>query len=185
MALDPTSFHAACFRDEGRSIIVLTQKTSSEARWMFNLLHELYHASQGTEQVTEQEDELYDNDEERIASKFANFVLLGQDPHELTTICLDRCKWNIPRLQSQVYEVANEKKVRADVLANYIAFRLFSEQKQNWWGTAESFQKSLPDARTTIQIILRENVDFNSLSETDLGLVKQVVDVEEVVIPNA
>lgn len=180
LTLDPTAFHAACFRDENRSIIVLTQKTSSEARWMFNLLHEFYHASQGTEQIAEREDELRDTDEERIASKFADIVLLGQDPHELTKLCLDRSDWNIPTLKNQVKKIAMEKSVRADVLANYIAFRLSSEQNKNWWGTAESFQKPLPIARNVVQNILRENVDFNALSETDLGLLKQVVDVEEV-----
>ena len=180
LTLDPISFHAACFRDEGRSIIVLTQKTSSEARWMFNLLHEFYHASQGTEQIAEQEDELHDTEEERIASKFADIVLLGQDPHELATLCLDRSDWNIPVLKNQVKKIATEYNVRADVLANYLAFRLSSEQNENWWGTAEYFQKPLPIARNITQNILRENIDFNALTETDLGLLKQVVDIEEV-----
>ena len=181
LTLDPVSFHAACFHDEGRSVIVLTQKTSSEVRWMFNLLHEFYHASQGTEQIAEQEDELHDTEEERIASKFADVVLLGQDPHDLAELCFERSR-NIPALKNQVVKIADEKNVRADVLANYIAFHLSSEQDTDWWGTAESFQKPLPAARNTVQNILRENIDFNALSETDLGLLNRVIDVEEVTV---
>ena len=32
------------------------------------------------------EDKLYNTDEERIVSQFADIVLLGQDPHELATV---------------------------------------------------------------------------------------------------
>lgn len=180
MTLDPTSFHAACFRDGCRSIIVLTQKTSSEARWMFNLLHEFYHAaSQGTEDIVERQDELHDTEEERIASQFADVILLGQNPHDLAELCLERSS-NIPALKSQVVKIADEKNVRADVLANYIAFHLSSEQNTNWWGTAESFQKPLLVTRNIVQNILRENIDFNALTETDLGLLNQVLDIEEI-----
>ena len=111
LTLDPTAFHAACFRDEDKSIIVLTQKTSSEARWMFNLLHEFYHASQGTEQIVEGENELHDTEEERIASQFADTVLLGQNPHDLATLCLNKSNWNIPTLKNQVEKISKEKNV--------------------------------------------------------------------------
>ena len=172
-------FHAACFRAGEQSIIVLTQKTSSESRWMFNLLYEFYHASQGTEQIVQREDELYDTKEGHTASEFAYVVLLGQDPHELATLCLEASDWNISQLKNQVKKIAKEKNVCVDVLANYITFSFSSEQNTNWWATAKSFQKPLLIAHTIVQNILRENVDFNALSETDLGLLKQVIDIEE------
>ena len=53
--------------------------------------------------------------------------------------------------------------LRSDVLANYIAFRLMSEQNANWWGVAESFQKSFSNGRNTIQNLLRENIDFKCI----------------------
>jgi len=84
-------------------------------------------------------------------------------------------------LKSEVSKISIEKNIRSDVLANYIAFRLSSEQNQNWWGTAESFQKPLPNGQRIVQNILRENLDFNALSEADLGLLKQIMDSEEII----
>jgi len=182
IALDPISFHAACFRDSDRSIIVLTQKTSSEARWMFNLLHEFYHAAKGTELVTESEDELRNSDEERIASQFADFVLLGKNPHDLATRCLDKANWDISTLKKTIQKVANDEKVRVDVLANYIAYRLSTEQNSNWWGTAESLQKSLSNARGIIRDNLLQYSDFSRVSEPDLELLRQSFSEDEVQI---
>ena len=35
------TFHGACWRYEGRNAIVLKQNSRHEARWLFDLLHEL------------------------------------------------------------------------------------------------------------------------------------------------
>ena len=40
------TFHGACWRYEGRNAIVLKQTSKHEARWTFDLLHELFHAAQ-------------------------------------------------------------------------------------------------------------------------------------------
>lgn len=182
IVLDPGSFHAACFRDNGRSIIVLTQKISSEARWMFNLLHEFYHAAQGIEQMAETEEELRQSDEERIASQFADIVLMGKEPHGLAERCLEEANWDIPQLKRVVQKVANEEGVRIDVLANYLAYRISSEQNVNWWGTAESLQKPLVEARTIIRNIMLEYADFSVLAEPDLELLKQTLRADEVIV---
>lgn len=184
LALDPTSFHAACFHDDDRNIIVLTQKTDSESRWMFNLLHELYHASQGQEQVAESIDEIRNPqiEEERIASQFADIVLLGQDPHPLAEKCLEMSSGSASLIKDSLLKIASEENVRADVLANYLAFRLSLEQRQNLWGTATVLQKPLPTARRIIRDQLIENLDFSILSESDLDLLRQTLFVEEATI---
>ncbi len=46
---DSGHFHAATWRIRGRNVIVIKQKTRSEARWMIDLLHELWHAAQNPE----------------------------------------------------------------------------------------------------------------------------------------
>ena len=38
---DPGAFHGACWRIDGRNIIVLKQRTLSLARWLADLLHEV------------------------------------------------------------------------------------------------------------------------------------------------
>ena len=39
---DPGTFHGACWRYGGRNVIVLKQTANYEARWLFDLIHELY-----------------------------------------------------------------------------------------------------------------------------------------------
>ena len=185
-ALDPVSFHSACFRDGDRSIIVLTQKTSSEARWMFNLIHELYHVITGSEKI-DFGDEFRnpEDDEERLANQFAHTVLLGKNADNLFKTCLDDClvdgKWNLTFLKKSLEKVAVREKIRVDVLANYVAFRLSSEKISNWWGVAENLQIPLEDARITLRDTLLEYADFGTLAEPDLELIKQTMNTREVV----
>ena len=184
LVLDSAAFHAACFRNESKSVIVLAQKTTSEARWMFNLLHEFYHATQDTEQIVEDKNNLYNvnnnDEEERIANQFASIVLLGNDLQNIIELCMDRADWNIAMLKNHVKEIAIEKNVRSDVLANCIAFRLASEQDANWWAVAESFQNPISNGHHIVQHILRKNINFNALSVADVELVKNIIDVGDV-----
>ena len=184
LALDPASFHSACFRDNDRSVIVLTQKTLSEALWMFNLMHEFYHAAMGIEQIVESENELRgsNDEEEQNANRFADTVLFGRDPHELATSCLDEAANSIPRLKKAVQKIAKEEKVRVDILANYLAYRLSSEQNINWWPTAYVLQNTLESARRIVRDVMLEYADFSVLAEPDLELLKLTLNVVEVVI---
>lgn len=186
IALDPVSFHSACFRDGDRSIIVLTQKTSSEARWMFNLLHELYHVITGSEKIDfEEELRNPEDEEERLANQFAHAVLLGKNTDNLLKTCLKDCqvdeKWNLTFLKKSVEKIAIKENIRVDVLANYIAFRLSSENISNWWGVSENLQKPLKDARITIRDSILEYADFSKLADPDLELLKQTFNTEEVI----
>ena len=183
IALDPISFDAACFRNNDQNIIILTQKTSSEAKWMFNLMHEFCHASRN-EEIIELEEELRSSDEERIASQFADIVLMGKDPHQLATRCLDNAKWDEYLLKSTVQKVASEEGVRIDVLANYLAYRLSSEGKANWWGTAENLQKPIQNAREIIRNFMLEYIDFSKLDEPDLELLRQSLNSRQEVAIN-
>ena len=40
---DSGVFHGASWNIDGRHVIILKQKTDSHAKWVFDLLHELYH----------------------------------------------------------------------------------------------------------------------------------------------
>ncbi|MDE1765551.1 MAG: ImmA/IrrE family metallo-endopeptidase [Thaumarchaeota archaeon] len=185
MGLDPTSFHSACFRSNDKSVIVLTQKTSSEARLMFNLIHELYHAISGLERIDfENELDNSEDEEERLANQFAHAVLLGKNADSLLNTCLENCvvgeTQNLSFLKKSVERVASEEKVRVDVLANYIAHRLSSEKIFNWWGVAENLQKPLKDARVILRDAMLEYADLSTLSPPDLELLKQALSTEEV-----
>ena len=178
--LDSTAFHAASFCKKSKSVIVLAQKTSSEARWMFNLFHEFYHVSQGMEQIVETRNNFYNvnnNDEEEyLANQFASTVLLGNNLQKLAELCIDKSDESIAQLKNRIGKIAVGARVRSDVLANYIAFRLTSKQNMNWWAVAEPYQNHMSNAQHIVQRLLKKNIDFNALSMADLELVKHIID---------
>ena len=176
LTLDSIPFHAACFCDKEKSVITLAPKISSEIHWMYVLLYELYHALHETEQIVESNDELHGTDkeqlrgtgEESLASQFAGIVLLGLDPRDLATLCLERSNRDIDGLIPQIEKIVKEKGIRADILAYYISFRISSHDRPNWWMTVDSFQ-----GYEIVQNILQKKIDFNALTETDHGLLKR------------
>ncbi len=177
---DPGAFHGACWRVDGRNVIVLKQSTRLEARWLFDLPHELRHAGQEPDkeqlaiiEPSEMSDEMR-SDEERDASQFAGNLLLAGKAEELAEECVQLAKGSVERLKSVVPRVASEAGVPVGALANYMAFRL-SLQGLNWWGAATNLQGDGADPWRIARDILLERVDFGSLSESDRSLLLQAV----------
>ena len=178
---DPGAFHGACFREGGRNVVVLKQRTSSEARWAFDLLHELWHAGQepdlGERTVLEAgvgEAEGDFSDEEKTASRFAAAVLLDGRGQELAEKCLAAARNDVPRLKAAVQRVASQESVPIDSLANYMAFRLAAEQNQDWWGTANSLQ-AVGAPWTVVRNVFFERADFTKLAGPDRELLAQAL----------
>src|ERR1700688_1321385 len=127
---DPGAFHAACWRVSGRNVVVLKQRTSSLARWLFDLLHELRHSGEEpgalTHEVVETPEtapERLTSEEEKAASWFAGDVVLGGHAEELVKRCEHLAQGRIERLKMVVQNVAIEANVDVASLANYLAFR--------------------------------------------------------------
>lgn len=178
---DPAAFDGACFREQGRNVIVVKQKTSSESRWAFDLLHEIWHAGQEPElegrtflEAEEMSDERRNSEEEIGASRFAGAVILGGQGQRLADLCLEQANNDIPRLKSVVQRVAIEEAVPVDALAYYLAFRLYSEQGRDWWGVATNLQVD-GDPWLIVRDIFFEHVDFSRLSDPDKEILAQAL----------
>jgi hypothetical protein len=178
---DRGGFHGACWRVKGRSVIVLKQSTQSSGRWIIDLFHEVKHIDQTPPDVDlawiEEFDKTGrsdDSDEEEEATDFAVDVALGGSAEDLAQQCARECKQRLPLLKSVVQKVAERHKVRADVLANYMAYRL-EEEGQDWWGTAQNLQEVGPDPWKTAKEILVAHVDCTALNPIDLGLLMQAL----------
>lgn len=168
---DAGAFHGACWRIEGRNVIVLKQKNKSASRWLFDLMHEFRHAGQEPEKdqldIIESDDmdkERAESDEEVEASEFAGDVLLDGRAEAIVQKCVTASGGRIPLMKSVVPKVAALERVEVDALANYLAFRL-SRQKQNWWGAAENLQSKGKSPYEIARNIFFEQVDVNRLSE--------------------
>jgi transcriptional regulator with XRE-family HTH domain/Zn-dependent peptidase ImmA (M78 family) len=178
---DPGAFHGACWRIGGRNVIVLKQKTKSEARWLFDLLHELWHAGEEPElaertilELPETDPERRNGEEEKKASRFAGNVVLEGRAEMLIGMIVKETGGEIPLFKSALPRIAKRENVPADSLANYLAFRL-SLQRENWWGTASNLQTPGDPwliARDTF--LLRSNI--SRLDVVDCGLLARALE---------
>jgi transcriptional regulator with XRE-family HTH domain len=179
--IDPGAFHGACWRVDGRNLIVLKQLTTSMARWTNDALHETYHAGQEPEEKersvieeNEMSPERRDSQEEQEATIFAGDVTLNCRAEELAQTCVAAAGGRVERLKSIVPVTARNEGVDVGALANYMAFRL-SLQDINWWGTAANLQREdrSPWEIARNRLIPRLNLDL--LNEVDRQILLQAV----------
>jgi chromosome segregation and condensation protein ScpB len=102
---DRGTFHGACWRYGGRNTVVLKQTSKHEARWLFDLLHELFHAGQRPEADTlevieadETSAERRNSDEEIAASQFAGEVVLNGEAETSAQECVRAARKSVERL---------------------------------------------------------------------------------------
>ena len=145
---DAGAFHGACWRVGGRNVLVVKQRTTSLARWLFDVLHEFRHAGADPAErertvieASETAAERRESQEEVNCSTFAGDVCLDGRAEDLAAECVAATRGRLERLKRVVPEVAARAGVGTDALANYMAFRL-SLQRENWWGTAAKLQEA-------------------------------------------
>lgn len=178
---DRGTFHGACWRYEGRNVIVLKQTSRHEARWLFDLIHELLHAGQRpdveTLEVIEADEtsaERRNSDEEIAASQYAGDVVLDGKAEALAQACVKAAKGSVERLKGVVPTVAARNKVGVGTLANYLAFRL-SWQGVNWWGAAANLQADDGDPWTVARDVFVERFPYDIDNELDRQLLDRAL----------
>ena len=186
---DPGALSGACFREKGRNVIVLTQRSALEARWTFDLLRELWHAAQEPEQpertVLAYEDETVGTEdcgaieERQAARRFAGAALLKGPARKLAQICLEEARYDLGRLKDVVAQVAARESVRLADLVNDAAVRWMA-QNQDGWSMAASLQPKA-DPWGTVRRIFFDKFDFSRISERDREFVVQAVSPWEAV----
>lgn len=182
---DTGHFHAATWRIRGRNVIVVKQQTLSEARWIIDLLHELWHAAQNPELpehgVIEDEPPYSNSDqltEEQIATDFAADVVFKGRADDLAEECAVASNRRLEWLKSAVQKVASKHNVRVDLLANYLAYRL-SLEGQNWWATATRLQSPQIDPWQQVRDFIVGNLKWDVLSDSDRNLLSQAFETQE------
>lgn len=178
---DRGTFHGACWRYEGRNAVVLKQNSKHEARWLFDLLHELFHAGQHPEvdsleviETDETSTERRNSDEEIAASQFAGEVVLDGKAEALAQACVQAARGSIERLKRVVPIIAAKNGISIGGLANYLAFRL-SWQGLNWWGTAANLQADDGDPWTIARDVFVERFPYDIDNELDRQLLDRAL----------
>lgn len=178
---DRGTFHGACWRYDSRNVVVLKQTSRHISRWLFDLLHELFHAAQNPDQANfevleadENSAERRDSEEEVAASHFAGDVLLKGKAEEIAQACVRRANSSVERLKSVVPEMADQFRVEVGSVANYLAFRL-SWQGINWWGAASNLQKDDGNPWEVARDVFLERFPFEIHNEVDRQLLTRAL----------
>ncbi len=173
---DSGAFHGACWNVSGRNVIVLKQMTNYQGRWLFDLAHELGHVvlhlpNQNAGLIEGEEiSPFHDSDEECEASEFASDLLFFGRAEELVEKTVQIAHKKVESLKSAVLQIAAAEHVPVDILANYLAFRLFTDSV-NWWGTANNLQITEPPPREIARRLLSEHIDLKQLDPEDRDFV--------------
>jgi len=179
---DQGVFHGASWNINNKHVIVLKQKTDSHARWIFDLLHELYHVfthleNENTSVIeTEELNPFGNNDtpEELEANSFASQFIFGNRSEEIAVAALQKAKYKIEYLKKSVKEISESEHINPDFIANYLAFRL-QVSGQNWWGTAYSFQITDPSPFMITSDILKKRISIQTLNPIDRNLLSSAI----------
>lgn len=173
---DSGSFHGACWRIGGVNIVVLKQTTMAAARWLHDLLHELFHAGQHPDrpefevvEAPETSDERRLDPEERRATWFASQVALAGRSEELFKLAMATADHDLRLLKRAVTSVAAAEKADLGSLANYTAFRL-ALQGENWWGAAQNLQDVSENPLALARDCFFRRFNFGALDATGLDL---------------
>ena len=179
---DLGTFHGACWRYEGRNIIVLKQQNMSLARWLYDLLHELRHTAEvpGEPSFAIIEDspispDRQDSEDEENANYFAEDIILDGKSDRLEESCEKESKGSLERLKNAVTRVASQEGIEVDSLANHMAYRL-SEEGQDWWGTASNLQRNAPLPLEYAREILIKHLDLTYLNELEKKLLMRALE---------
>lgn len=176
---DEGEFHGACWRTGGREVIVLKQRSLSEDRWAFDMLHECGHIIQepASESFSIIEDEVPSADDpaERKATHFAAEVVLDGRADELAERAVGLASGNVQFLERAAARVAAEAGVPIGALANFLAFRIAEDtadepRQINWWATAARLQRQTDDPWRIARDIFLEHADLTLLNQEDREL---------------
>lgn len=173
------SFHGACFDFGGSKAIALSQRNQSISRWKFDMLHELYHALTMDYYAYIERTEIMDQDdeEEKTASRFASFVIFGQEMDSFLKLVLERSEGQVERIKNNVISVAREYSINIDDFSNYVAYRI-SKWPISFWGVAANLQT---DDRNPIDIFkkyLFEHVDIKQIDPFELEILQKTLSQE-------
>lgn len=176
---DSGQFHGAHWRIDGTNVVVLKQGERSAAKWLIDLLHEMFHAARDPKRLNNavvEEEETSEHrrtdPEEQHATWFASLVATGGKAEELFQRVMAETNGVAPRFKSAVARVATSTGTDVGVLANYVAHRLSQMGFNGWWGTAANLQDRSIDPLALARDAFFRRFDFSNLDENGLELLQ-------------
>ena len=181
---DKVAFHGTARRVDGRATIVLKPASRHASRWLFDLVHEVFHLVSETGDFTllesdETSRERRESQEERRANMFAAMVLTDGTLREAFAMVTQRAGGNIARLSGVVPDVARMYRIPVGILANLVAENLTAVSGNNWWGAAENLQPPGEDPWKIVRDVFLEQADLRSLGGTERAILRQISETHD------
>lgn len=180
---DSGLFHGAAWNIKGKNVIVLKQLVNSHAKWIFDLLHEIYHAlvHLKDDEVIVEAGEISpmskdEDPNELSANSFASQVIFNGSAEPYAQEAVKLAKGKTEFLKRAVQDVAEKHGLRVDSLANYVAHRL-DYQGSHWWQTADSLQVKEPDPYAIAKDIFLQNADLKKLGSLDHNILSNALNI--------
>ena len=152
--------------------------------WLFDLLHELYHAGQEPEkesfenivgEVTSQERRL--SQEEKDVNNYACEVIFGGNADMLFKQWIASANYSVSILKKAITRVANENDAIVGALANYVVYRL-GKKFPKLWAVARNLQLTGENSYSLTFGIFIERFPFYFEDQFDKELFIQALEVD-------
>ena len=176
---DKGNSYGVCIRIDGRNVILLNPRRKSTSNWLFDLLHELYHAGQEPEnksfgkifgEVTSEERRL--SQEEKDANNYASEVIFEGKANLLFEKCKAIANNNPTFFKKAILKVASENQVMVGALAHHVAYRL-GKKYPNLWAVANKLQPTNENPYNITRGIFIERFPFYIEDQFDKELLEQ------------
>ena len=181
---DSVAFHGACRRVEGRATIVLKQRSRHHSRWLFDLMHEIFHLVAETSDFTlieaaETALERRTSRDERRANRFAAMILTDGQIEDALTDIVRQSRGAIERLSGVVEQVAHAYAIPLGILANLVAENVQTSSGRRWWGVAENLQPDEDDPWKIARDVFIEEANLAAISATQRDLLRSVLETPD------
>ncbi|MDP4006389.1 helix-turn-helix transcriptional regulator [Methylobacterium sp. NEAU K] len=181
---DKVAFHGAARRIDGRATAVLKPSSRHASRWLFNLVHEIFHIVSEPEDFTliegnETSRERREALSERRANRYAAMVLTNGSLADAFAMIARRAEGSVARLSAVVRETANIYRIPVGILANLVADDVQATSGINWWGTAENLQPPGDDPWKIVRDVFIEEADFHTLGSTEAAVLRQILETRD------
>ncbi|XYD11440.1 hypothetical protein R1A27_14150 [Methylobacterium sp. NMS12] len=189
---DKVAFHGAARRVEGRATVVLKPSSRHASRWLFNLVHEVYHLVSEPHDFTllegnETSRDRREDQNERRADRYAAMVLTDGTLAEAFAMVERRAgggvgrrgEGNAAKLVAAVRETAAYCRIPVGILANLVAEDLRSTGRVNWWGAANNLQPQGDDPWKVVRDVFLEEANLRLLGGTEAELLRQILETRD------
>ena len=174
------TFHWACWRIKGRTVIFLRQTSKFNRNWIFDLFCSLYYVAQrsndddyGLIQTKPLTKRRRKSKQEQAASRYAMDIMLNCDSGELLRRFTETANQGSEQLKAEVQILANEMGVSEHLLAYLVAHQL-SLEDENWRGTEPNHHSQYNPCQVARDVFY-DRFQFRISNEIDRSLLARAL----------